>query len=89
MKGESTQKYDGNNDETFAPVDDSTWPAAVKKIDEVMKDWENSVEAADDVTLTKWYSTIAHIGTHNAYHLGQILYIRKLQGAWDSSKGVH
>jgi hypothetical protein len=25
---------------------------------------------------------------HNAYHIGQIVYIRKLQGSWDPEKGV-
>jgi len=33
-------------------------------------------------------STIAHIGTHNAYHTGQILYVRKMKGWWDPEKGV-
>jgi uncharacterized damage-inducible protein DinB len=88
FKGEKPPKYDGNNDETFTPVDEKTWPAAVKKIDDVMTQWETAVEAADDAKLTKWYSTIAHVGAHNAYHIGQIMYVRKLQGVWDSSKGV-
>jgi uncharacterized damage-inducible protein DinB len=88
FKGVKPPKYDGNNDETFAPVNETTWPATVTKIDEVMTEWEKAVEAADEAKLTKWYSTIAHIGTHNAYHIGQILYVRKLQGVWDASKGV-
>lgn len=88
FNGETPAKYDGNNDETFAPVDDKTWPATVKKIDEVMTQWEQAVQSADEAKLTKWYSTIAHIGTHNAYHIGQILYVRKLQGVWDPNKGV-
>ena len=88
FNGEKPAKYDGNNDETFAPVDDKTWPATVKKIDDILTQWEKSVEVADEAKLIKWYSTIAHIGTHNAYHIGQILYVRKLQGVWDSSKGV-
>ena len=33
-------------------------------------------------------SAIAHIGTHSAYHTGQIIYIRRLQGSWDPSKCV-
>ncbi len=86
--GETPAKYDGNNDETFAPVDEKTWPATVKKIDDVMTQWERAIEAADEAKLEKWYSTIAHIGTHNAYHIGQILYVRKLQGVWDPHKGV-
>jgi hypothetical protein len=46
------------------------------------------VQAADENKLAKWYSTIAHIGTHNAYHTGQILYIRKMKGWWDDNNGV-
>ncbi len=88
FKGEKPAPFNGNNDETFAPVDGKTWPATVAKIDRVMKEWEQAVAAADEVKLSKWYSTIAHIGTHNAYHIGQILYVRKLQGNWDASKGV-
>ena len=34
------------------------------------------------------YLLIAHVGAHNAYHIGQILYVRKLQGVWDPNKGV-
>ena len=86
--GETPPKFDGNNDETFAKVDATSWPAAVRKIDDVMKQWEEAVGSADDARLTKWYSTIAHIGTHNAYHTGQILYVRKLQGVWDPNRGV-
>jgi len=88
FKGETPPKYNGVNDETFAPVDDKTWPATVRKIDEVMTAWEKAVEGADEAKLAKWYSTIAHIGTHNAYHIGQILFVRKLQGVWDPNKGV-
>ncbi len=88
FKGQKPAAFDGKNDETFAPVTDKTWPAMVKKIDAVLADFEKEVQAADDAKLTKWYSVIAHIGTHNAYHLGQIMYVRKLQGAWDSNKGV-
>jgi len=31
---------------------------------------------------------IARVSTHTSYHVGQILYVRKLQNAWDPSKGV-
>ena len=32
--------------------------------------------------------TSAHIGTHNANHIGQIIYIRRQQGSWDPENGV-
>ena len=88
FKGEKPAAFDGNNKETFAPVDATTWLATVKKLDSVLTELEKAVEAADDSKLKTWYSTIAHIGTHNAYHTGQIIYIRKMKGWWDDNKGV-
>ena len=88
FKGTKPPEYNGNNAETFSPVDKDSWPATLKKIDGIMKEWEKIVETADEATLKGWYSTIAHIGAHNAYHIGQILYVRKLQGSWDPEKGV-
>ena len=38
--------------------------------------------------IKEWASDIAHIGTHNAYHIGQIVYVRKEQGTWNPEKGV-
>jgi hypothetical protein len=49
---------------------------------------EKFVEAADDKTLQSLASEIAHIGTHNAYHVGQMIFVRKLQGSWNPEKGV-
>jgi uncharacterized damage-inducible protein DinB len=88
LRGETPAKFDGNNDETFDSFDAKKWANTVHQLDQVMTDLEKEVEAADDKKLEKWSSTIAHIGTHNAYHVGQIVYIRKLQGSWDPEKGV-
>jgi uncharacterized damage-inducible protein DinB len=54
----------------------------------VLTEWEKVVETADDAKLAKWASTIAHIGAHNAYHIGQMIYVRKQAGNWDPDKGV-
>jgi uncharacterized damage-inducible protein DinB len=88
FKGESLEKFNGRNDETFTSFDDKQWTATVKELDAVMTEWEKAVEAADEAKLKSWYSTIAHIGAHNAYHIGQIIYVRKEQGSWDPEKGV-
>jgi uncharacterized damage-inducible protein DinB len=88
FKGEKPAKFSGNNDETFNDFDEKSWAATVKGLDEVLTAWEKAVEAADDAKLKAFASTIAHIGTHNAYHTGQIIYVRKLQGSWDPEKGV-
>lgn len=87
FKGEPVGKV-GSNDETFTSFDNKKWGDTVRQLDEVMTEWEKAVEAADDEKLKSWYSTIAHIGAHNAYHIGQIIYVRKEQGSWDPEKGV-
>jgi hypothetical protein len=88
FKGEPQDKFSGNNDETFNNFDAKKWESMVKQLDEVMTDWEKAVEAADDAKLKDSYSEIAHIGAHNAYHIGQIVYVRKEQGSWNPEKGV-
>jgi uncharacterized damage-inducible protein DinB len=81
-------KFSGDNKQTFSSVDQNSWPAIVKKADNVLINWENAIDAADEKKLEAWYEIIAHISTHNAYHTGQIVYIRKIQGSWNPEKGV-
>jgi hypothetical protein len=80
LEGRKPSAYSGKNDETFSSFDSKTWAETVKRLDRVMKNWERAVEQADDTKLKAAASRIAHIGAHNAYHLGQIIYVRKLQG---------
>jgi hypothetical protein len=88
FKGEKVPPVPADNAETFNNFDAANWPGTVQKLDAVLTAWEQAVESADEATLEKNASTIAHIGAHNAYHVGQIIIIRKLQGSWDPSKGV-
>jgi len=89
FKGEKAEKFDGNNEETFAnKMDNTTWPAAVKQLDDILTQLENTIAAANETKLQTWYSTIANISTHNAYHTGQIIFVRKLQGNWNPENGV-
>jgi uncharacterized damage-inducible protein DinB len=88
FKGEAEEKFSGNNEETFNNFDKKTWDDTVKQLDQVMKDLEKFVETADDAKLEKFASEIAHIGAHNAYHVGQIIFVRKLQGVWNPENGV-
>ena len=89
FNGVKPPAFDRNNDETFNNFDPAHWDDLVKNLNQVLADWEKAVESADDKKLTENASLIAHIGAHNAYHVEQILYVRKLQGVWDPSKGVH
>ena len=62
-----------------------------------MDEWRVKLEAITDEKLESpvnaayqapWRSPLAQQNTHNAYHIGQILLLRKLQGSWDPAKGV-
>ena len=88
FKGEEPAKFSGNNDETFNSFDSKQWAETVKRLDQVLTDWENAVEAADDKKLEQFASTIGKVATHNAYHIGQMVYVRKLQGSWNPEKGI-
>lgn len=88
FKGQTPPKFSGNNDETFNDFDAKKWTETVQQLEQVMLDLEKFVETADDKTIEKDASTIAHIGTHNAYHIGQIIYIRRQQGSWNPENGV-
>ncbi len=88
FKGEKNEKFDGNNNETFDNFTPAQWDDLVKKLNQVLADWDKAVETADDAKIAANASLIAHVGAHNAYHVGQILYVRKLQGVWNPDKGV-
>lgn len=88
FNGRKPAAIPGDNNETFTAFTPESWASTIRKLDEVMKEWEAAIKNADEAKLQSWYSVIAHISTHNAYHTGQILYIRKLAGNWNPEKGV-
>src|SRR5215470_3551976 len=88
LKGEPPQKFSGNNEETFEKFDAKTWNETVQKLDQVLTDLEKWVETADESKLKDESQRLTHISTHNAYHIGQIIYVRKEQGSWDPKNGV-
>jgi len=88
FQGGTNEKFGGDNEQTFVKFDSKQWSDTVKQLDQVMTDLEKLVESADEEKLASWAPTIANICTHNAYHVGQIVYVRKLQGSWNPEKGV-
>jgi len=88
LTGTAPAKYSGNNDETFKNFDNKSWSETVKRLDKVLTDLEKLVENADEAKLKEIAPGIAHVNTHNAYHIGQIVFVRKEQGSWDPNKGV-
>ena len=88
FREEKSPAFNGDNKETFAGLDKTSWEASVKQLDDVLTALEKMIEGADEVKLAKWAPNIARISTHNAYHTGQIIYIRKMRKNWDPEKGV-
>jgi hypothetical protein len=88
MKGEHPEKFTGKNDETFDKFDAKSWSETVQKMDAVLTELEKIVENADEAKLKAIAPTIANINAHNAYHIGEIVMVRKEQGSWDPKKGV-
>lgn len=86
------------SDETDSFASDETnWHETTENLFRVMAEWEAELEAATDEQLNApitekyqrpWYTALANQNIHNAYHTGQIVLLRKLQGSWDRTKGV-
>jgi hypothetical protein len=87
LRGEKRPGPD-TNDVTFNDFDAAHWDEIVQRLDRVMKNLEAEVEKMPEEKLAMAASTISRIATHNAYHTGQILYVRKLQGSWNPENGV-
>lgn len=99
FKGVEFEYSTDDNDETFAEgeVSDDAWKEELAKLDAMMNEFRDLIRAADESKLyesvpqkreRRWVDVISDINAHNAYHGGQILLIRKLQGSWDRAKGV-
>lgn len=75
----------GEEDPTF-DLNPSDWESELKKLKEVFSEFRNAINNASDEKLQSlsgkdrednWYEVISNINIHNAYHIGQIIYIKK------------
>lgn len=95
-RGELNEPQDVENKGTFKS-DETDWQATCDRFYAVMDEWRKKLNKIDDAKLESpvnaqypgpWRSPLAKQNIHNAYHTGQIVLLRKLQGSWDRSKGV-
>ncbi|MGH9568853.1 MAG: DinB family protein [Candidatus Angelobacter sp.] len=86
FKGEHPKNPADNND-TFK-FDPAQWQATLKQFDKVMTEWEQTIESADDATLQRLAPLVGHISEHNAYHIGEMIAVRKEHGMWNPDLGV-
>jgi hypothetical protein len=88
FQGRALPDYSGDNKETFTRYTSEDWSAALSKLDSIQTSLYTLVEKAEPDRLSEWSSDVANISSHNAYHTGQILFIRKMKGWWEDGKGA-
>lgn len=89
LEGKPRDKFSGNNDDTFNNYDPKKFDETLRQLDDVMIQLEQWVETAPEEKLAENAQTFTHISTHNAYHIGEIVFVRKEQGSWNPAVGVH
>mgnify|MGYP000330104243 CR=1 FL=1 len=88
-----------NNDQTFSvgEYDEAAWQADIAYFNAVMQEWRELISSADESKFDQpvssknpitWAELISDVNAHNAYHGGQIVLLRKMQGIWDETSGV-
>lgn len=99
FKGEVPEKMESENSGTFSGDlgGEKQWKASQDKLDGILTEFENRLRMVDDAFLkaeafkgygASWYMMFAQMTIHNAYHIGQIVLLRKQQGTWNSEQGV-
>lgn len=100
LKRYRAETLEANKDEiseTFLNDREPDWEAEKAELFRVMDGWKEVLQNITEEKLNEqvsatyeepWYVPLALQNTHNAYHISQIVVARKLQKAWDNSKGV-
>jgi uncharacterized damage-inducible protein DinB len=97
FKNAEVRKFDGGNDFTFTYLAQLEWEQAIERFNTVMTDWYETIKNSDDEKLDQpiseeseetWSESLSSITLHNAYHIGQIVTIRKMQGSWNKEQGL-
>lgn len=74
------------------------WKKTLADFNAIMSEWKTVLETSDDAKFDeavsakadyKWRETISDANLHNAYHIGQIVIVRKLRKNWNEKLGVN
>ncbi|MBB6450277.1 putative damage-inducible protein DinB [Geomicrobium halophilum] len=92
FKGEPVPPIEEGNESTFHSVENRDWSVTMAQVTTMMDEWVYAIQETKDSTWLvpiheesdeTWGTMIANMMVHTSYHIGQIVYIRKQQGAWD------
>ncbi|WP_307215155.1 DinB family protein [Paenibacillus tundrae] len=88
--GEFRLDHNIDNDETFAVAQDQLneigWKETLNKLENVFVSWRVVLEETEESKLTKqlpeyfdapWWGVVSNLSIHNAYHVGQIMLLKK------------
>ncbi len=95
FKGEIPEEVIESNASTFRGIENFTiksWLELVNRLDENLANWQKVIMESTEAKLyeqipnfpvdAEWWRALSNLCTHNVYHIGQIIYIRKAQGSW-------
>ncbi|WP_163102411.1 DinB family protein [Peribacillus alkalitolerans] len=78
-----------DNNKSFIIPDNLTFADLKTRLLNVLLQWQRLLskeKVESDVKglpeQVKWWAVLGNLSTHNSYHIGQIMYIRKLQYSW-------
>ncbi|OKP83674.1 DinB family protein [Paenibacillus sp. P32E] len=81
-----------SNNLTFQLPQSTSFEQLQTRLLEVLLNWQRlltEAQLAEDVLEfpgSQWWEIVGNVTTHNAYHIGQIVFIRKLQKSWKRSR---
>jgi uncharacterized damage-inducible protein DinB len=84
----------GNNNNSFIIPENQTFNDLKEGLLKVLLQWqdlltEEKIESNVNgfPVPAQWWAILGNVATHNAYHIGQIIYIRKQQKSWEVNAG--
>lgn len=81
-----------SNDQTFMLSQGIPFEQLHTRLLAVLLAWQSlltEAQLAEDVQEfpgSQWWEIVGNVTTHNAYHIGQIVFIRKLQKSWKRNR---
>ncbi|WP_296702307.1 DinB family protein [Algoriphagus sp.] len=82
IQGKTVPNFNEDNKVTFSEISEEEWSDMVKKLDQILTEIETETKKLEGESLVGWSETLVNIAAHNAYHTGQIVYLRKQKGWW-------
>ena len=83
LNGEDFSDFDMDNEITFKIYSEKEWKNVVTKLDSIHTELEQMTSKASENQLSERAYDVLTMTAHNAYHTGQIIYIRKRNGWWN------